>query len=62
MYSFDYIRKNHIDIINNLADKKRNKTQEDLFVRALRMEELLYEQEVEREYELEKELEDNNEI
>jgi len=56
MYSFDYIKKHHLDIINNLADKKRNKIQEDLFVRALRMEELLYEQEVERE------LEGNDEI
>jgi hypothetical protein len=57
MYSFDYVRRNHRDIINNLAPKKnRTKAEDELFVRALRMEELLYEQEVERE------LEGDNEI
>lgn len=55
MYDFDYVRRNHIDIINNLAPKKnKTKAEDELFVRAIRMEELLYDQEVEREYELEK--------
>jgi len=56
MYSFDYVRRNHRDIIDRLWNMKRNKNQQDLYVRALRMEELLYEQEVERE------LEGDNEI
>ena len=50
MYDFDYIRRNHLDIINDLALKKnRTKGEDELFVRAIRMEELIYDSEHERE-------------
>lgn len=52
MYDFDYVRRNHIDIINNLAPKKnRTKAEDELFVRAIRMEELIYDAQSEREAE-----------
>lgn len=52
MYDFDYVRRNHIDIINNLAPKKnRTKGEDELFIRAIRMEELIYDAQFERETE-----------
>ena len=52
MYDFDYVRRNHVDIINNLAPKKnRTKAEDELFVRAIRMEELIYDAQSEREAE-----------
>ena len=50
MYSFDYIRRNHLNIINDLAPKKnRTKDEDELFVKAIRMEELIYDSQYERE-------------